>query len=446
MIGLVRRYPLGASYGSVQVCGQPQDTLREILEDLSAKRKIRFWLGPALGRWTGVYPILWHGSQRRARPRPPARWRGVFSLVVHDDDVFKYEYYRDGKRVDQYCSRPDYFGTPTEAARKTVRSRPQKFAHLAVDPERFAVFQSLIAEQDERPAVFASELLVALASALGMANVQTSYEYLSDGEHDVDDWDQFVHVPDLRTEELRSRKAGAAHQDEVRRLVREGLLLAERGGHRGRDVPFLHWCPGPDGAGFLLVAEPPEFSTREPVPLEQIGPPWTAGPKPTGLMIDPRVKRLASSPTGRFASARYLNADPSASVWDMANRQCVVELTRHWHFPQHFTFLPDESAIVCSCAGLSGQLTIVPLGSGDPRSIPWPVSLKMVAVHPSGRVVVFVDTRDRLSVVDLPSGQIERTLFVGRRPHTDRSMGSPGKRLSTRLAYVAARGDRGSDA
>ena len=57
MIGLVRSLPLGASYGSVQVCGQTQETLRDVLADLSAKRKVRFWLGPALGSWTGVYPI-----------------------------------------------------------------------------------------------------------------------------------------------------------------------------------------------------------------------------------------------------------------------------------------------------------------------------------------------------------------------------------------------------
>ena len=85
-------------------------------------------------------------------------------------------------------------------------------------------------------------------------------------------------------------------------LIHEGLLLAERGGHRGRDVPWLHWCTAPDGAGFLLVAEPPEFSTREPVPLEQIGPPWSAGPKPTGLMVDPKVKGCISSPSGRFVA------------------------------------------------------------------------------------------------------------------------------------------------
>ena len=391
MIGLVRRYPFGASYGSVQVCGQTQDTLRKSSKTCPPSARSGSGSGRRWDAGPGFIPssLAWIPASRATSPAGSVArcFLSWFTTTTCSSTSIT----GTASAVDQYCSRPDYFGTPTEAARRTVRGRPQKFAHLAVDPERFAVFQSLIAEQGERPAVFASELLVALASALGMANIQTSYEYLSDGEDDVDDWDQFVHVPDLRTEELRSRKAGAAHQDEVRRLIREGMLLAERGGHRGRDVPFLHWCPGPDGAGFLLVAEPPEFSTREPVPLEQIGPPWSAGPKPTGLMIDPRVTALASSPSGRFATARYVNADPSVSVWDMANRQCVVKLPRGWHLPHDFTFLPDESAIVCSCAGFSGQLTIVPLGSGDPRSIPWPVSLNMVAVHPSGRAVVFVE-------------------------------------------------------
>jgi hypothetical protein len=327
---------LGASYGSVQVSGQTQDTLRETLEGLSARLKMRFWLAPVLGRWTGVYPVLFGKDPIVARDLARRLGCEVFSLVVHDDDVFEYEYYRDGKRVDQYCSRPDDFGTPTEAARKRVRGQPRKFAHLAIDPERFAVFQSLIAEQDKRPAVFASELLVALATALGMANVQTSYEYLSDGEDDVDGRDQFIHVPDLRTEERRSRNADSARQDEVRRLIREGLLLVERGGHRGRDVPFLHWCPGPEGAGFLLVAEPPEFSTQEPVPLQRIGPPWSAGPKPTGLLIDPRVKTLASSASGRFAAARYLNADPSLTVWDMGEPPVRGEAAARHAYPARF--------------------------------------------------------------------------------------------------------------
>ena len=37
----------------------------------------------------------------------------------------------------------------------------------------------------------------------------------------------------------------------------------------------------------------------------------------------------------------------------------------------------------------------------------------MAAVHPSGRALVVVNGSNRLSVLDLPSGQIDRTLFVG---------------------------------
>jgi hypothetical protein len=256
--------------------------------------------------------------------------------------------------------------------------------------------------------------LVWFCRALEMVNVQTSYEYLSGGETDVEGWDHFLHVPDLRTEQAQARKADAAHHDGVRRLIRDGLLLAARGGHRGRDVPFCAGARLLTARGFLVVAEPPEFSTREPVPLERIGPPWSAGPKPTGLMIDPKVTALVSSPAGNFAAVRCVNSDPSASVWDVPNGRCVATAARNSQPVHHVTFVPDDSAIVCSCGGWqSGRLTIGPLGSGDPRAIAWPLKLKVAEVHPSGRSVAVIDERNRLSVLDLLSGQIERTLFVG---------------------------------
>jgi hypothetical protein len=109
-----------------------------------------------------------------------------------------------------------------------------------------------------------------------------------------------------------------------------------------------------------------------------------------------------------------VNSDPSASAWDVPNRRCVAKLARNSHPVHHVTFFPDDSAIVGSCGGWqSGRLTIVPLGSGDPRAIAWPLNLKMAEVHPSGRSVVVIDERNRLSVLDLLSGQIECTLFVG---------------------------------
>jgi WD40 repeat protein len=405
---------LGASYGSLQIYCQPHEEIREVLDELAVKRKSQYWLGPQLGSWTGVYPVL-HGADPSVASDLARRLRGeLFYLMVHDDDVFAYEYYHDGKRIDQYCSRPDYLGQPTASARKALRGRPQKFAHLAKAPERFADFQTRIAEQFERPAVFASELLISLASALGMANAQTSYEYLSDGEDDVDGWDQFVHIPDHRVEQARARKDNEAHQAEVHRMMREGLLLAERGGQRGREVPDLRWCPAPDGAGFLMVAAGRGFSFGERVPVERIGPPWSAGPKPIGLMIDPATQKLFSSPSGRFLANWSANSDPSASVWDLTDGRCVAKLPRGAQNAHHITFLPDESAIVCSCGGMqSGRITIVPLNSGEPRHYASHLIPGRTAVHPDGQLLALVDDRSRLSVLDLASGRILHTWFVG---------------------------------
>ncbi len=37
----------------------------------------------------------------------------VLMIDVHDDDVFSfsYEFYREGKKIDSYCSNPDYWGS-----------------------------------------------------------------------------------------------------------------------------------------------------------------------------------------------------------------------------------------------------------------------------------------------------------------------------------------------
>jgi hypothetical protein len=145
--------------------------------------------------------------------------------------------------------------------------------------------------------------------ALGMSNVQTCYEYLTEGEHDVDRWDDFVHIPDLSTEQARHHKADAAHQEENRRLQREGLLLAEHGRKRGRKVPSPHWCPAPDGAAFFVVWAPPEFTSQDPVPIERLGPPWSAGTVPTGLTSDPKIMRLVLSPSGSYLAITCSGGD-----------------------------------------------------------------------------------------------------------------------------------------
>jgi hypothetical protein len=412
---------MGGFYGSVQVRGEDRVALRVVLEGMARSNKHRFWLGPALGGWIGVYPIL-RGQDPSVAPDLARRLPGeLFDLMVYDDDVFAYGYYRDGKRVDRYSSRPDYFGALPERERKSLRGRPETFAHLAIDPEQFARFQARIAEQQARPAAFASELITLLAASLGMLNVQTSYEYLMNGEDDVAGRDDFAHIPDLSIEHARDRKADSALLDETRRLLRAGLLLAEHGGRRGRKIPSPHWCPSPDGAGFLLGWAPPEFTSRDPFPLERVGPPWAAGPVSTGLTADPTVMHLVLSPSGRHLAIVCSGGDARATAWDLGDRRCLALVPRG-HAPFRVEFLPDESAIVYVGASLDspeGEIGILPLGAGEPRFIGFTRPTLAVA-HPAGETLAVLDGRHRLSVLDLASGRVERVLFVdGIRPPID---------------------------
>ena len=405
---------MGCFYGSMQIRGEDREAVRVVLERMARADKNRFWLGPHLGGWIGVYSNLLGQDPSIAEDLARRLPGELFHVMVHDDDVFAYDYYRDGHRVDQYCSRPDYFGSLPERERKSPVGQPESFAHLAIDAGRFSALRSGIAEQETRPAMFASELLMLLASALGISNVQTCYEYLNNGESDVDGWADFHHIPDLRVEKTRQRKADAALHDETRRLLREGLLLAEHGGHRGRKVPSPHWCPSADGAGFLAVWAPPEFTSREPVPVKQIGPPWSGGPIPIGLTTDPTVVQLVLSPSGRFLATACSAGDATAAAWHLGDGRYLAQLARG-HAAYRVEFVPDESAMVClgtSVDSPSGEIVILPLGPSEPHFIEFPKP-KSVAFHPEGRKLAVLDWRNRLSVLDFPSCRLDRVLFIG---------------------------------
>ncbi|SIO58828.1 hypothetical protein SAMN05444166_5825 [Singulisphaera sp. GP187] len=404
---------MGGFYSSIQVRGEDHDAVRGVLERLARTDKDRYWVGPALGGWVGVYPSL-HVQDSGVTHDLARSLRGeLISLFVYDDDIFAYECYRDGQCVDRYNSRPDMFGLLPESAREPLRGRPEMFEHLATDPERFAQLRTRLAEQQSGPVVFASELLTLIAAALGIENVQTSYEYLIKGENDVEGWDRFVHIPDLRTEQARHHGIDKALQEEARRLLREGLLLAELGGRRSRAIPSPHWCPAPDGAGFLVAWAPAEFTSLEAVPLERCGPPWSAGPIATGLTIDPKVWQLAPSPSGRYLAIACTNSNPRGAAWDLVHRRCVARMPDGYSVLQ-VDFLPDESAMVCVASSLDeGVIGIVPLGPGEPRLIAFSRPNKRVAVHPAGGTLAVLDGRNRLSVLELTSGQVDRARFVG---------------------------------
>ena len=155
---------MGAFYGSVQIRCEDRAPVQQALDALAKKKKTRFLLGPAIDGWIGVYPEG-HG-QDLGLDKSLARLLSLefLHLLVHDDDVFAYEYYQGGRLVDQFNSCPDYFGDVSDREHQKLRGRPETLAHLAVDRDKFAALETQLDNPEDEAFVFISELLLAFAN------------------------------------------------------------------------------------------------------------------------------------------------------------------------------------------------------------------------------------------------------------------------------------------
>jgi WD40 repeat protein len=408
---------MGGFYGSVQVKTTDRDRVRSALEEL-ARSSGRFLLGPVLNGWVGVYPE--GGGQDFDVARDLAQRLGgeLIASLVHDDDIFAYEYHRDGELVDQYNSIPDYFGEEvSEAERQELAGRPETMAHLASDPEKFATFAQRMAAQAETHDPFASGLLEEFAEALGIRNAMTSYEYLKVNEEveDIEGWDLFVHIPALTEERAQKETAEAAIVEEKERLTTQGKLLAERGGIEGGWAsPTPWWCPAPDGRGFLVAWSHHGDAQEQKLPLERHGPPWPDGPQTTAWAIGPHVYGMELSPSGRYLAVAHAAGDWKATLWDLEENRLVVEVNQV-RAVSSVGFVADESAMYSvSSHGEDGKVIVTPIGPGEPRVVAMP-NADLAATHPREASLVVTDKLNRMHVLDLTSLKIVRTHPIGGR-------------------------------
>ena len=157
---------MGGFYGSVQIRGADRNAITSVVEKLAGKQELRFLVGPELGGWVGVYPAG-HGQDTQIGRAIARKLPGeAFHLLVHDDDFFVYEYYRDRKLVDRYNSRPDYFAPVSASEARKLRGRPETFGHLVSSGAVFTL-KSLLADSEAESFAFASTLLERFAQALG---------------------------------------------------------------------------------------------------------------------------------------------------------------------------------------------------------------------------------------------------------------------------------------
>src|SRR5438045_1452946 len=200
---------MGGFYGSVNVRTNDRAEVVGVLDEVAKKTRTRFLVSPPLNGWVSVYPS--GSGQDEKISRQIARRLGcdILHLISYHEEVFLYFFYRDGKLLDRYSSRPDQFREVSPSLRRKLRGRPELFRDLFADRRALDEVKAILAHSDhERLSSHlpSSHLMVEFAKRLKIADSQTSYEYLRDEDNeDVEGWEAFIHVPDRTAEEARKR-------------------------------------------------------------------------------------------------------------------------------------------------------------------------------------------------------------------------------------------------
>ncbi|HEV3079726.1 MAG TPA: hypothetical protein VGY66_08100 [Gemmataceae bacterium] len=399
---------MGGFYGSVHVRSNDQAAVKAALQAIAVKQKARFLLGPVVNGWVSIYPNNSGQDERLAKVIARRIQGECIYVVVHHDDLFAYDYFQDGKRIDSYNSRPDYFQEVSAREKARLRGRPRLLEHLLAPGRSLQELASLLSENSVEESPFASNQLEGFAGLLGLPNAITAYEYLMDGETDgVECWDKFIHVPDLSVENAQKEAANTETLQEKERLRQAGLLVYESRG-QGSALRHVAWCRDGAGSGFLVRWQ--DYGDRNPQPraLERVGPPWS-GATPTPILVEPFVYQLCTSPTGRFLAVGHGSGNWKSAVWDLASQERLWETENSPHTAPRLLFSADERHLV-----RHDQETVAVFKVETGRRLAeyksW--QARCVAMHPSG-TVVSGDARGKLIFLDPLSGRRLKTLCLG---------------------------------
>ena len=125
---------MGTFFSNCQVQSDSQDAVADALTILL---KEPAYVSPSAGGWVGVYP---EGTRtdlyKLAKQLSKQLSCGVFSWNVHDDDIFYYALFEDGKRRDEFNSSPDYFDPVSKGEMERLRGKPEfETELLCPDPD-----------------------------------------------------------------------------------------------------------------------------------------------------------------------------------------------------------------------------------------------------------------------------------------------------------------------
>lgn len=404
---------MGGFYGSIHVRTEDAEAVRNALQTVSAEAGTKFLLAPAINGWISVFPQDNGQDMGVSAILAEKIDSPLIHCAVHDDDILIYQFYESGKLVDSYNSCPDYFGGETAERGGNV----ELLKSILPEASKRKALKTLLDAEDY---TFEMERLEKFAEVLGLPNAVTSYEYLQDRERDgIQQWKQFVHIPDRKAEQAAKRAAKAKAKAEMKQMAKDGLLVLEKVGQK-TSHPLFHespvWCIDPYTSEVLLVwaGEP-----IGPASLSRIirVDAHSGREEPTGIEVSSRAHCMAASQ--RWIAVGCASGDWKTQIWNRADSKLECEI-------------PQSRAVSQVCFGRDGQtlfslsektITVVDLPRmGSTKPILLPGGGRAMALHPAGEHMVVVANGGTLMLVHLPTSKVLGSFWIPEPPGPQRDL------------------------
>jgi hypothetical protein len=100
---------MGGHFSSIQVRSEDQAAVKAALEGVAREFGKRFLLAPPLEGWIAIYPDDSGQDERCVAALAKRLNTVVLYLMVHDSDLFFYNFFSHGELLNEYSSDPDCF-------------------------------------------------------------------------------------------------------------------------------------------------------------------------------------------------------------------------------------------------------------------------------------------------------------------------------------------------
>jgi hypothetical protein len=121
---------MGAFFGSIHIRTENSDVIQKSLGEVAKEANCKFLLGPAINDWVSAFPDNGGQSAEISTEIAKRLPYDIFHLIVHDDDIFSYYFYRNGQEIDRYNSCPDYFEKVSDEEKRKCQGHPELFQDL----------------------------------------------------------------------------------------------------------------------------------------------------------------------------------------------------------------------------------------------------------------------------------------------------------------------------